>query len=114
MIEYELPKSCPQGYTKDDLEFIFNPYELRDFHDWMFGQTQSICDGKTGKHHGRWGGTGPSEYIQFEDNCECHPGEPYWFERFASPCVGKPHGVVTYSYDVERYIEGGLRKAIWD
>lgn len=81
--------SCPRGYTQQDLEKIFGD-ELRQFADWMVGQTAGICDGRI------W-------------NYEKHRHEP-------TECAGNPHGLVTYRYDVERYIDhrDNGTPLIWD
>lgn len=73
-------RMCPLGLTRDELrERLGN--ELATFDKWMYGQTGAICDGRKYNH---------------EDQTY-HP----------TPCRGNEHGVVVYSWDLNRYLSGG-------
>jgi hypothetical protein len=123
-LEYKLEPSCKYGFTRDDLEKIFNPQELKLFYKWMTGQTVSLCDGKRFKYRmGHNEECGHAEGDDFTYECSYLPGG--WSE--ATACSGLPegtrvdndavlkgHGPVTYRFDVERYIEGGFAKAYFD
>jgi hypothetical protein len=83
---------CPQGYTREEIEEIFEHDEkdLDDFWHWMVGQTMSVCDGRRYDHEAR----------------DYEPTE----------CADNTHGVVTYSWDVKRYLQNKLNNVplIWD
>lgn len=70
--------SCPQGCTEGDLERIFPGDERKEFGHWMRGQTVGYCNGHA------W-------------NYDKHRDEP-------TACINTPHGMVTYTSDVERYL----------
>lgn len=71
---------CRLGYPQEQIERILGVSRLAPFHNWMYGQTQAICDGRRYNH----------ETKQYEDT-EC----------------GQPHGIVTYEWDFRRYLQGG-------
>ncbi len=77
--------SCRFGYTEDDLDQIIP--DSKAFARWMNGQTRSICDGWQYNH----------------DTQEYEP----------SACADA-HGVVTYVWDVQRYLSGTGPHATWD
>lgn len=79
MAKQYLTPSCPYGYTQDDLLRLFGVAGIDDFNKWMRGQTQSICDGTRYNH----------------DKKECEP----------TMCKDHPHGLITYTWDAERYID---------
>ena len=83
---------CPQGYTPDEVEFKLRveKLEVEPFWNWMNGQTQSICDGRSYNHN-------TEEY------------EP-------TVCANNPHGFITYFWDVQRYIDWKSKgfKPVWD
>ena len=68
---------CPYGYTYGQLEDILCS-RIDEFGHWMRGQTMMLCDGR------RWN----PETEQYETGCD------------------KPHGVVVYQYDLERFLAG--------
>jgi hypothetical protein len=74
-----LKQSCPQGITNSDLDEILGARRA-EFMKWMRGQTMSICDGRAYNH----------EKERYE------PTE----------CSGRPHGVVVYPWDLERFLAG--------
>ena len=83
----ELPEpGCRLGYTHDQIVDIMGD-QLEDFYEWMYGQTGAICEGR--------------QYNR-------KTGE------YEEACGGVAHGTVCYRWDVERYIEGGIAKEIWD
>ena len=89
----DLPKpKCPQGYTHSEINVIFqnNSLQIAKFWDWMTGQTQSVCDGRRYNH----------------DKREYEPTE----------CAGNEHGIVTYYWDVECYVNHHQNGTmlIWD
>ncbi len=66
---------------------------MAKFYKWMTGQTCAICDGKTYDH-------GKRQYYSTE--CAImFPGMPVTRDE-----VLGGHGIVTYTWDVERYVEG--------
>lgn len=70
--------ACKHGYTRIQLELIFGN-KLEDFNKWMYGQTCMLCNAK--------------EYdIELD-------------QEVPSGCK-EPHGVITYSCDVEQYLNG--------
>jgi hypothetical protein len=75
----DLPQSCPLGLTAADLETVFGA-RLPTFHRWMTGQTVALCDGRQYNHAAK----------MYE------PAE----------CFTTPHGIVTYRWDVERFLDG--------
>jgi len=84
--------NCPQGYTRDEVhrELESRGIDPVFFWEWMTGQTQSLCDGRSYNHEKR-------EYEK-------------------TKCVDNPHGIVTYTWDLERFIrwvEKGV-KPVWD
>lgn len=75
----ELPApECELGYTEHQIAQIMGP-SLDRFNKWMSGQTMSICDGRRYNH----------KLGQYE----------------ATGCG--PHGTITYSHDVRRFLSGG-------
>lgn len=45
------PPTCPFGYTTEDLNALFpTEEEMVAFNKWMYGQTMSICEGRTYNH----------------------------------------------------------------
>jgi hypothetical protein len=76
---HTLTQSCPDGLTDNDLKIsLGSRYE--EFQNWMNGQTRSICDGRSYNY----------ETKEYE----------------ATECASNPHGGVTYSWDVERFLDG--------
>ncbi len=71
--------SCPIGYTREDLLAMFGTVGIDDFDQWMRGQTQAICEGRRYNH----------DKKAYEPDA----------------CEHTPHGVVAYTWDVERYID---------
>lgn len=68
---------CELGYTRAQLkQMIAN---MDDFDEWMRGQTQAICEGRSFNHDTR---------------------------EYETACGGVSHGVVTYRSDVNRYLAG--------
>lgn len=72
------PPVCHLGYPREQLSEILGD-RLEHFEQWMFGQTQAICEGRQYDHSRR-------EYLP--TNCG-------------------PHGVVTYRWDLVNYLSGG-------
>lgn len=70
--------ACEAGFTRDQLADIFG-VSLPDFDKWMYGQTQAICEGRKFNHDKR---------------------------EYEAACNGVAHGVVTYPWDVQRYMRG--------
>lgn len=134
-LSIELRQSCPSGFTRDDLRYIFSPETLLEFNRWMNGQTMTLCEGKR-YHYTQYHGDYCMRPHGFDDRypahaedddftwaCDYAPGG--WYE--ATVCSGYPeglrlddrtvttgHGPVTYRWDVERFIEGGIAKSIFD
>lgn len=79
------PPTCPRGYTTDDLHTLLQK-RYPDFLQWHNGQTCSICDGQIYDH-------------------DAKTYKP-------SPCAGDTHGIITYVWDVERFLRG-LGDAEW-
>ncbi len=77
--------SCRFGYTWEDLTEVIP--DLDAFDRWMIGQTRAICDG-------------------WQYNHDTQQYEP-------SGC-SEAHGVVTYVWDVTRYLSGTDPNATWD
>jgi hypothetical protein len=114
--------SCPQGYTTADLETLFGEAELRDFREFMTGQTAGICSGQTYHHnraHGGYcrtpaaeGGAGHHDGDGFTWQCD-YTGSGYYED---SGCAGSPHGGVTYRHDVQRWVDHKTKGTalIWD
>jgi len=76
----QLPEpACPYGYTSAQIEEIMGS-RLEAFNHFMVGQTMSVCDGREYDH----------------DKKEYHP----------TACADSPHGVVTYTVDVRRFLAG--------
>lgn len=67
---------CEVGFTQPQLADIFGA-ALPDFEKWMSGQTRAICEGRKFNHDTR---------------------------EYETSCRGVHHGVVTYPWDVQRYI----------
>ncbi len=69
--------ACELGYTQEQLVEILGD-RLPEFNKWMVGQTAGICDGRSYDH----------EKQQYnETGCG-------------------PHGFITYSWDVQRFVDG--------
>lgn len=68
---------CQLGYTETQLDRILGD-RRREFNAWMRGQTIAMCDGKKYNH----------EEKRYED----------------TGCG--PHGLVVYSWDLQRFIFG--------
>ena len=107
--------SCPQGMTDDDLRFLFgDETSYRMFKAWMTGQTMSICDGKQ-YHHNRIHNEGcmtPSKFFPDEPAHDGTETEYTWrcgynggYEE-PTECADHPHGFITYTHDVIRYLMG--------
>lgn len=117
-----MPKpSCPHGYTQDDLRAYLGPQGYHEFREWMTGQTELLCDGWSFHYH-----RGPC----FEEDASVPMGSPGWprkipvpvheqysdhtwlcdyaggGEKVESACSARPHGLVTYVSDVERFLMG--------
>lgn len=75
----KLPKpECEVGYTDKQLrEILGDRYET--FKTWMAGQTMAVCNGK-----------------------EWNPEE----EKYEVACGGVAHGVIVYSWDLDRFLAG--------
>jgi hypothetical protein len=118
--EFALIPTCPRGWTREDLTWLFSPGALADFSQWMAGQTCAVCDGQSGK----W-------IMALSDECDHEPTQEPWaldppcfrdkymgFEKSDSPCKGDVHGVVVYEHDVFRYLESdnyrGNDNTAWD
>lgn len=69
--------TCDIGFTASDLESLLTEDQLADLHQWLWGQTQGICEGRKYVHE-----TGTYEEA----------------------CGGVAHGVATYPWDVERFM----------
>lgn len=70
---------CPYGYSASALERLLGD-RLPEFYRWAAGSTSMLCDGR--------------EYD--------HGAEAYK----PSACAANPHGVVTYTNDVQRFLDG--------
>ncbi len=80
-------RACKFGMIDSEVNERIPEHLSGRFNTWMNGQTMTICDGKRYNH----------EKLQYED----------------TGCG--PHGPVTYSYDVERFlvmVDTGFE--IWD
>jgi hypothetical protein len=110
-----LDQSCPQGLTRTDLKRLFGGF-LPEFDFWMRGQTQSVCNGMT-YHHNRE--HTPECKQRFRPGTKWFEPEHYEGDEFTwrcgytgtgyyepTVCVDNPHGVVAYSWDVQRFIFG--------
>lgn len=75
-----MPKpECRGGYPTYQLEEFLTPEQYTALGKWMYGQTMMICDGRQYDHETK-------EYVE--------------------ACGGEAHGVVVYSWDVERWALG--------
>lgn len=74
--ENDVP-ACWLGYTRQQIETLMGD-RVEAFDQWMYGQTQAICDGRRYDH----------------DKREYEPTE----------CATAPHGVVTYPWDAHRFL----------
>jgi hypothetical protein len=74
------PACTGYGFSATQLEEAMDPQQFRRLEQWMSGQTMMLCDGRKFNHDTR-------EY------------EP-------SDCGGA-HGVVIYTWDVERFLAAG-------
>lgn len=104
--------------TRQDLQELFKD-SLTAFDKWMTGQTQSICDGRR-YHHDRYhsedcmGPISPGYAKAFPDVSPHTSDSPYdWRCGYVgtgyyedTECKNNPHGVVTYLWDVARYLNG--------
>lgn len=68
---------CELGYPVSQLETLLGD-RMTELNDWMYGQTAAICEGR-------------------KYNYETH--------EYESTDCG-PHGVVYYSWDVQRFLDG--------
>lgn len=68
---------CQLGYTTEQLESILRD-RLKEFNTWMVGQTIALCDGRSYNHNTK----------EYED----------------TGCG--PHGLVVYSWDLSRFLDG--------
>lgn len=123
-LDVPLKASCPHGFTKDDLEYIMAPEVLKEFYEWMRGQTVMLCNGKSYVHkrvHDEYCG------HKFSDETTSDCGYTSGGHFIATDCSGllrgtmvtqdavlMGHGPVTYRWDVERFLERGWRKEIFD
>jgi len=74
----KLPKpECSLGYTDFQLDEILGD-RRREFSRWMRGQTVAVCDGREYDHANK---------VYVETGCG-------------------PHGVATYAWDLERFLDG--------
>lgn len=116
LMSIELRQSCPQGFTRADLEFTLGDKDrLDDFSKWMTGQTMSVCDGQS-YHHNRYHDDhcrngkdlitrqliGHTDDSPFNWHCG-YTGTGYYED---TPCKDNPHGIVVYRSDLERYLAG--------
>jgi len=78
----KFPPSCPSGYTRQDLDQHFSAKTGEPHPLWvqLRGQTGSICEGRAYDHDAR----------------EYHP----------TACADKPHGFISYTWDVQEWYEG--------
>lgn len=81
---------CRGGYTYHQVQEIMGNRE-DEFLRWMAGQTMMICNQEP-----------QSEWVKDESS----PGGMRLEEKGPSLC-DRPHGMVTYSYDVKRFLAGG-------
>lgn len=86
---HNLPEpECESGYSYRQILDIFNDEaELSAFHKWMYGQTQSLCEGRRYNHETR---------------------------EYEVSCGGVAHGGITYAYDLHRYLGLIPGKEDWD
>lgn len=78
LAKYDLPKpECRYGYTTGQLRTILED-RFEEFFKWMYGQTMSLCDGRSYNH----------ETKEYEKGCD------------------EPHGPVVYSHDLRRFLLG--------
>jgi hypothetical protein len=70
---------CEMGYSQSQVQEILGNRRT-EFYQWMAGQTQTLCDGRSYNH----------ETSGYEESCG-----------------GVAHGGVTYSHDLYRFL-GGL------
>jgi hypothetical protein len=126
----DLPEpECPSGYPAGQLEEIFGK-DIKKFRHYMTGQTVMFCTGKRW-HYIRGHSKCPPDKANcqrgFTDPCIAHcnhnEGDDYtWLCDYLpggyeepSECVSKPHGLVTYRCDVERYFDWQAGKpVVWD
>lgn len=78
-MDSRLTPSCPLGMTRQDLIDLFGE-RIDDFMQWLSGQTAALCNG---------------EYYNYDQA-----------EFFPTECADAPHGLVVYTWDVERYLAG--------
>jgi len=76
----DLPEPrCPWGYPYGQVRTILGSAKATDdFHEWMNGQAQTICDGREYDHEA--------------------------WEYKPTACADSPHGMVVYPWDLERYV----------
>lgn len=80
----QLPEpKCESGYPHEQLEEVLGD-DLPSFHQWMAGQTMTLCTGRKFDHDA-------GEYN------EC--------------CGGIAHGPVVYPWDLRQYLESGRSNA---
>lgn len=76
----EVPPDCRYGYSQGALQALLGD-RLDKFYRWAAGSTGMLCDGREYDHESR--------------------------AYRPSACAGNPHGSVTYTIDVERFMSGG-------
>lgn len=69
---------CKLGYPESQLRDMFSNEQMKDFFNWMRGQTFSVCDGSFYDHR----------------------------EKRSKPTGCGPHGYVYYPWDVEKFLDG--------
>lgn len=79
---------CSSGYTGSQVAEIMGD-RIGEFHQWMSGQTRSLCEGRRYNH----------ETKEYEIDCD-----------------GISHGGITYVYDVQRFLGllGRFHQEVWD
>jgi len=69
---------CSLGYPESQLLDIISAEQLKNFYQWMSGQTFTICEGSKYDH----------------------------IQKRSVPSGCGPHGYVYYPWDVERFLDG--------
>lgn len=88
-VELLAESSCPHGFTQNDLQQILGDRLLGVFDQWMMGQTQCICNGESYDY----------EESRYDE----------------TSCANDPHGVVSYVWDVDRFVHLVLKATEeWD
>lgn len=76
----KISPDCPQGYSHRYLASMLTPEQYNNLLEWMNGQTQTICDGRSYNHSDK----------RYEH----------------TSCFKYPHGVVIYEWDFDRWYKG--------